>query len=106
MLAGLGPTWGILVVAVRILEATPLSGGAIQENWRLEAEADDGPAAGRSTLVLRTDSPAAVGASLSRGQEFALLKAAWQAGVAVPEPSTWILLGLGALGLAFWRKRR
>ena len=80
---------------VRILEATPLSGGAIQENWRLEVEGN-----GRETLVLRTDSPAAVGASLSRAQEFALLKAAWQAGVTVPEP-LWLCEDDDVLGRPF-----
>ena len=90
--------------AVRILDAAPLSGGAIQENWRLEVEAEDGAFAGCGTLVLRTDSPAAVGASLSRGQEYALLQAAWQAGVTVPEP-LWLCEDDAVLGRPFYVMR-
>ncbi|RMD63635.1 MAG: phosphotransferase family protein, partial [Alphaproteobacteria bacterium] len=72
--------------AARLLEIRPLSGGAIQENWLLEADFDGGRLAGRHDLVLRTDAPSAVPVSLSRMQEFAVLRAAWQAGVSVPEP--------------------
>lgn len=63
---------------VRVTAARKLSGGAIQENWRLDTSA--GP------LVLRRNAPSGVTLSLSRGQEFALLRAADAAGVPVAAP--------------------
>jgi aminoglycoside phosphotransferase (APT) family kinase protein len=72
--------------AVRIDAAERLSGGAIQENWALDLTVEGGKRAGPLPAVLRTDSPTGVAVSLSRAQEFALLQAAWAAGVTVPEP--------------------
>jgi len=63
-----------------------LSGGAVQECWAFEAEMRGGALDGSATLVLRTDAPTALAASRSRAQEFALLRAAFAAGVPVPEP--------------------
>ncbi len=63
---------------VQVTAARKLSGGAIQENWRLDTDA--GP------VVLRRNAPSGVTLSLSRGQEFALLQAAHAAGVTVAEP--------------------
>ncbi len=68
--------------AVRITDMVKLSGGAIQENWGLTVEVD-GEA---REWVLRTDAPSGVSTSHSRAEEFALLKAAYEAGVTVPEP--------------------
>ncbi len=65
---------------------TPLSGGAIQENWSLDLESEGGSYPGLLETVLRTDSPSSVGVSHNRADEFALLDAAWQSGVTVPEP--------------------
>ena len=45
-----------------------------------------GPLAGEQRLVLRTAAPTGVAASLGRLEEFAVLKAAFAAGVTVPEP--------------------
>ena len=59
-----------------------LSGGAIQQNWAVDVEIDGQPA----QWVLRTDSAATLTHSRPRAEEFALLKAAFAAGVAVPEP--------------------
>ena len=68
--------------AVRIADMTKLSGGAIQENWGLSVEVD-----GKAReWVLRTDAPSGVSTSHSRAEEFALLRAAHEAGVTVPEP--------------------
>jgi aminoglycoside phosphotransferase (APT) family kinase protein len=72
--------------AVEITGLTPLRGGAIQENWAIDARISGGPLAGDQRLVLRTAAPTGVAASLSRLQEFAVLKAAFAAGVTVPEP--------------------
>ena len=63
-----------------------LSGGAVQENWRLDVAVADGPYAGDQSLVLRTDAAAVISMSLDRASEFAVLQAARAAGVAVAEP--------------------
>jgi len=71
---------------VRLGPASKMSGGAIQENWKLDAEVAGGPHAGTLALVLRTDAPSGVSVSHPRAHEFALLRAAFAAGVTVPEP--------------------
>ncbi|MGF1609681.1 MAG: phosphotransferase family protein [Kiloniellales bacterium] len=88
-----------------LLEARPLSGGAIQENWLLECEFSDGPEQGRRELVLRSDSLTGVAVSLSRPQEFALLRAAAAAGVTVPEP-LWLCEDAAVLGRPFYVMRK
>jgi aminoglycoside phosphotransferase (APT) family kinase protein len=88
-----------------LTEVRPLSGGAIQENWLLEADVKDGPQAGKLELVLRTDSMSVVSDSHTRPQEFALLRAAWQAGVRVPEP-LWLNEDPDILGRPFYVMRR
>ncbi len=66
--------------AIVVLE--PMSGGAVQENWALDVELD-----GRlRRWVLRTDATATVRESLTRAQEFAVLKIAHGAKVLAPEP--------------------
>jgi len=72
--------------AVEIAGLAPLRGGAIQENWAVDAHFTDGVLAGYQRLVLRTAAPTGLSASLARSQEFAVLKAAFAAGVTVPEP--------------------
>lgn len=72
--------------ALSILGAQRLSGGAVQENWALRLRIDGGEQAGERHWVLRTDAPSAVGASLGRLQEFAVLRRVHQAGVRVPRP--------------------
>jgi aminoglycoside phosphotransferase (APT) family kinase protein len=71
---------------VEIHEISRLSGGAIQENWALAVTLTGGPHAGRHVWVLRTDAPSAVPVSLTRLQEFAVLRTAHHAGVLVPAP--------------------
>lgn len=56
-----------------------LSGGAIQQNWALDVS-------GGRAWVLRTDNAATLAVSHGRAQEYALLRAAFAAGVTVPEP--------------------
>lgn len=63
-----------------------LGGGAIQENWALDAEVGGGPMAGRHALVLRTDAASGLAASHGRLQEYEILRAAHAVGVTVPEP--------------------
>lgn len=71
---------------VRVTGRNLLSGGAIQENWAIDLVVAGGARDGSHELVLRTDSPTGVAVSLSRAHEFELLRAAWEAGVTVPEP--------------------
>ncbi len=68
--------------ALEVLSVQRLSGGAVQENWALRLLVDGV----RHAWVLRTDAPSAVGASLGRQQEFAVLQRVHQAGVRVPRP--------------------
>jgi len=68
--------------ALRITGAKRLSGGAIQQNWALDVETASGP----QRWVLRTDSAAVLAVSLPRTAEYALLRAAWDQGVTVPQP--------------------
>ncbi|UCH73157.1 MAG: phosphotransferase family protein [Rhodospirillales bacterium] len=67
---------------LRLVALEMLSGGAIQENWGLAVEIGGE----RHGWVLRTDAPSGVSTSHGRTEEFALLKAAYAAGVTVPEP--------------------
>jgi len=82
--AWLGATLG--VGRVRIEEIRVLSGGAIQENWLLGCVLGTAAGTERRRFVLRRDSPAVIGSSLSRAEEFAVLEVAHEAGVLVPEP--------------------
>jgi len=67
---------------VRVERFERLAGGAIQENYALDVRID-----GRQeALVLRKDAPSRIAGSCTRGEEFALLRAAFAAGVRVPEP--------------------
>ena len=72
--------------AVEVTALAPLRGGAIQENWAVDADFDGGKLAGRQPLVLRAAAATGVPSSLGRIEEFAVLQAAFAAGVTVPEP--------------------
>ena len=67
---------------VAIIRMAMLSGGAVQQNWALDVSVDGM----EQHWVLRTDNAAVLSVSLSRTAEFALLRAAFEAGVAVPQP--------------------
>jgi len=90
---------------VSIAEARLLSGGAIQENWMIRANIRGGPQAGEHELVVRTDSPSGVAVSHNRAQEYALLKAAFGAGVTVPEP-LWLCEDREVIGRQFFVMRK
>lgn len=96
--------WQAGAQQVRVVESLPLSGGAIQENWLVRAQVDGGPHDGEQRWVVRTDSPSGVTASLGRAQEFALLRAAWAAGVTVPQP-LWLCEDREPLGRPFFVMR-
>jgi len=71
---------------VRILRYERLPGGAIQDNFLLDVDIRGGKWHGEHAFVLRTDAPTGVAASLSRAQEFAVLRVAHAAGVTAPKP--------------------
>ncbi|MEM6901607.1 MAG: phosphotransferase family protein [Pseudomonadota bacterium] len=82
--AFLADRWGAGRVEVGAIEM--LSGGAIQQNISLTATATGGKRPGVTDMVLRTNAPSAVAVSMSRQEEFEILRAAHAIGVAVPEP--------------------
>ncbi len=74
---------------VTITAASKLSGGAIQENWRLSLSVGEGKSwlgTGETTLVLRTDAASSLAVSHGREAEFRILSVAYDAGVSVPKP--------------------
>jgi aminoglycoside phosphotransferase (APT) family kinase protein len=71
---------------VEVRAATLLSGGAVQENWRIDVGVDGGPRAGSHAWVLRTDAAAVISMSLDRASEYAVLAAAHAAAIPVAEP--------------------
>lgn len=70
----------------KITAAELLTGGAVQENWRIDVAVEGGSHAGAHAWVLRTDAAARLGVSLDRVAEFRCIEAARKAGVAVAEP--------------------
>jgi aminoglycoside phosphotransferase (APT) family kinase protein len=70
------------VQQLRIADAQLLSGGAVQENWRLTVEQDGN----LQHWVLRTDANQRLSLSLDRASEFQVIEAAFAGGVAVAEP--------------------
>jgi aminoglycoside phosphotransferase (APT) family kinase protein len=68
--------------SVTLVAVERMSGGAVQENWALDVEANGEP----RRWVMRADAAAAVLESSSRAQEFAVLKAMHAADVRAPEP--------------------
>lgn len=86
---------------VAVTGFTKLGGGAIQENWALDVAIDGAPQA----LVLRTNSPSGVAVSHDRAAEFALLTAAFNAGVTVPEPLA-LCADSSVIGKPFYVMRR
>ncbi|NMG73704.1 phosphotransferase family protein [Aromatoleum diolicum] len=89
---------------VSITEAKLLSGGSIQENWFIQAVVSGGHCGPELKLVVRTDAPSGVAGSLCRADEFALLKAAYDAGVTVPEP-LWLCRDASLIGKQFFVMR-
>lgn len=82
-----------------------LVGGAIQENRSMTLTIEGGPHAGELAVVLRTEPPATVPESRPLGQQFALLGAARDAGVTVPEPM-WFCDDPRVAGKPFYLMRR
>lgn len=77
--------------SVEIRHAKRLTGGAVQENWLVEASFRGGPLGGGpddppQRFVLRKDAPTTLTASLSRVEEYHVIKAVHELGVRVPAP--------------------
>ncbi len=89
---------------VEIESVKPLTGGAIQENWRVECAIDGGPHTGRKGFVIRSDAASSVDSSLSRSEEFKVLRVAHAAGVTVPEP-LWLCEDMDVMGRVFYVMR-
>ncbi|MEX2474037.1 phosphotransferase family protein [Marinobacter sp.] len=70
----------------RVVAFNKLSGGAIQDNFGLTIALTGGTHSSQHQLVVRQDAPSGVPESLTRPQEFAVLKAAFEAGVTAPQP--------------------
>src|SRR6266550_462546 len=90
---------------VEIAACDLLSGGAIQENWGIDAAFSDGRLAGPQLLVLRTNAATGIPSSLPRLDEFSVLQAAFAAGVTVPEPLV-ACADPGIIGKQFFVVRR
>lgn len=71
---------------VEIARAERLSGGAVQQNWRIDALVEGGTYDGARRWVLRTDAEASLAVSLDRTAEFGVVSAAYAAGVKVAVP--------------------
>src|SRR5688572_28636126 len=90
-------------VSITALER--MSGGAVQENWALDAQVSGGPFAGPQRWVLRMDAPASVAESLARSEEFRVLGAMQEARVPAPRP-LWLCEDGAIMGSAFFIMER
>ena len=84
-----------------MVEFSRLSGGTIQNNYALALDVKDGPEAGHKELVVRSDAPSRVAASMTRPQEFQVLQVAHEAGVTVPLP-LWVCDDTTLIGAPFY----
>jgi aminoglycoside phosphotransferase (APT) family kinase protein len=91
--------------SARITRLERMSGGAVQQNWAIDAHLDGGAYAGAQRWVMRIDAPAAVRESLTRAQEFSVLSAMRDAKVLAPAP-LWCCDDDAVLGRAFFIMER
>src|SRR3990170_4057488 len=90
---------------VAITSLARMSGGAVQQNWALDAALDGGVHAGTQRWVLRMDAPARVAESLTRSEEFRVLKAMHDARVLAPRP-LWVCEDATVTGAPFFIMER
>jgi aminoglycoside phosphotransferase (APT) family kinase protein len=90
-------------VAITRLER--MSGGAVQQNWAVDAQVTNGPHAGGREWVLRMDAPASVAESLTRSEEFHVLHAMRDAKVLAPPP-LWLCTDPAVAGRSFFVMER
>jgi hypothetical protein len=88
---------------VRVEGLRRLTGGASRETWSLDAIVDRGGAAETVPLILQRDVRGARKA-LSRPMEFRLMKAAFDEGIAAPEP-LWVGDSTVGAGESFFVRR-
>jgi aminoglycoside phosphotransferase (APT) family kinase protein len=92
---------------VEVTDLALLSGGACQENYRLDVRASSGELAPKATLVLRSDAARSLPASIDRAQEFVVIGRAREAGVKTPRARFFandlVAPGRGAYFLDFHR---
>ena len=79
------------VAIIRAIE--PLTGGACQDNYRVDVTLDGGERPGDHVLVLRSDAKKSLPGSLDRRAEFSVIAAAVAAGVKTPT-ARWLAQGL------------
>ena len=91
--------------AVRVTRLERMSGGAVQENWALDAAVTGGAWSGAQAWVLRTDAAARVEASLKRSEEFQVLQVAHAAGLSAPRP-LWLCSDSAVTGREFFVMQR
>ena len=91
--------------AVRVTRLERMSGGAIQENWALDATVTGGAWSGAQEWVLRTDATAMVEMSLRRNEEFQVLQVAHAAGLSAPRP-LWLCKDPAVTGREFFVMQR
>jgi aminoglycoside phosphotransferase (APT) family kinase protein len=86
--------------SVQVVDFRRLVGGAIQSNYALTVDCAEGTHPGRLDLVVRSDAPSTIAASLTREQEFHVLNVAVSAGVKAPQPY-WHCVDTSLIGHAF-----
>ena len=89
--------------SVRILNAVRLSGGASRETWSFDAEWEGSRGPERLEGILRADPVVPAVEMPGRALEYHSIKAAWDAGVVVPEP---MWEGDGTFPVKFFVMRR
>ncbi|CAM5207411.1 Aminoglycoside phosphotransferase (APT) family kinase protein OS=Castellaniella defragrans OX=75697 GN=HNR28_003312 PE=3 SV=1 [Castellaniella defragrans] len=91
--------------SAEVLEFSRLAGGAIQDNHALTVRMSGGSHPGEHHVVVRSDAPSRIAASLDRAQEFHVLEAAYAAGLTVPRP-LWLCMDPAVLGRPFFIMQR
>lgn len=89
---------------VQLLSCVRLEGGAVQENWRIVVGFGDLSHSEAERYVLRTSAKTHLPDSRPKAQEFAILRAAWDAGVLAPEP-LWLCEDPRVIGADFFLSR-
>lgn len=82
-----------------------MSGGAVQQNWAIDADVTRGASTIREYWVLRIDAPAKVAESLTRAQEFRVLQSMHDARVLAPRP-LWLCEDAAVAGRTFFIMER
>lgn len=77
----------------RVAGISPLSGGACQDNFRVDLDIQEGPDQGDHRVVLRSDAAALLPGTLTRLEEYAVINRAVSAGVRTPQ-ARWLGRGL------------